>query len=104
MRLNQLCSERRRTSPLQPARLVTAVAKLVPSVFDRLLDTEQFHLKNEGAVRRYLRTRTAFAVSQVRRNLELEFVAHLHELKPLSPATDDTIQRKADRLATLHGA
>ncbi len=68
----------------------------------RLLDAEKFHLEDEGAVGRDTWARAGLAVSQVGRNLELEFVAHLHELDALGPAANDTVQWETDRLSALH--
>ena len=69
-----------------------------------LIDAEQFDLKDERAVRRDGGRGTMLAVREVRRDLELEFITHMHELQSFGPARDDGVQRKTDRLATLHRA
>src|SRR3989442_1105563 len=46
-----------------------------------LLDTEQFHLKDEGAVGRDYWGSAGCAIGQVGRDLELVFVTHFHELE-----------------------
>ena len=67
----------------------------------RLLNAEEFHLEDEGAVGRDCRGCARRAVGQVGRNLELEFVAHFHELEALGPAGDDTVQWETGRLPAL---
>src|ERR1035441_4443219 len=69
----------------------------------RLLNTQKFHLEHQRAVRRDLRAGAVRAVSEVRGNLELELVPHLHELEALGPSGNDSVQRETDRLSAFHG-
>jgi hypothetical protein len=59
--------------------------------FAELLDPEEFNLKNQGAIGRNFRAGTVWAVGKVRRNHELEFIPHFHELKTFGPSRDDSI-------------
>src|ERR1035437_2013121 len=69
----------------------------------RLLNAQKLHLEHQRAVRRDLRAGAVRAVSEVRGNLELELVPHLHELEALGPAGTDSVQRETDWLSAFHG-
>src|SRR5215472_4639941 len=74
--------------------------KLRPASF---VDAEQFHLKDQGAVRTNFRGGALFAVGQLRREKYLPLVSHLHHLERLGPAGNHVVEGKSGRLAALHG-
>src|SRR5436190_7072354 len=64
-----------------------------------LLDLEQFHQKVQRRVRRHIGPGAPLAISQVRRNRQLDHSALADQLHPFRPAGDHAVQRKRNRLA-----
>src|SRR5690606_35512493 len=60
-------------------------------------DLEQLNFKNERLIRSDGRTCPFFAVRQLRRNRDMPFVAHFHQLERLRPTGNDVLHRKLSR-------
>src|SRR5882724_5294038 len=65
------------------------------------LNRNQLDFKDEGGTRRDNPARATRAIGQIRRDKELPFRSHRHELQRLSPALDDATDWKSCRLAPL---
>src|SRR6056297_2229930 len=69
-----------------------------------LLDVQQLDLKDQHFVRADGSLAAAFAISQVRGNVEHPFAANLHLLQRHLPTLDDLVDPKRRRLSTLDRA
>ena len=92
---------------VHPRQSVAALFVLVWSadllLFRRLLvlDGQQLDVENQRRIRADLAARAAFAVSQIRRNVQLPLGSDRHQLQRLGPALDDLPDRERRGLAAL---
>src|SRR6185369_2831568 len=67
----------------------------------RLLHLQQLHQEMQRRIRRNIAASSASAVTQIRRNPQLDHAAFAHQLHPFRPAGNDLIEAKRNRLFPL---
>jgi len=70
----------------------------------RLLNFEQLNVEDQRRIGRNHTTCTLRAVSQIRRNIELNLSTFFDELDAFGPARNDPVEREGNRLVPLVGA